>query len=320
MKQEIPIVAVVGPTATGKTALSIRLAKAFDGEILSCDAMQIYQGLDIGTAKPSKAELAAVPHHLIGFLEPEAAFSVSDYVALAETALGAVRSRGKRPFLVGGTGLYARSLLQGNHFAPNSRDPQLRARLEQAADLEGIMPLYEQLQGLDAPAAAAIHPHNEKRVLRALEYCLTMGTPFSQQGRDNAARPPKHPYIMLCLMYEDRALLYQRINQRVDEMMDGGLLAEARAFYERLQGTATATLGTAAQAIGYKELFPYFRGTCTLAEAVETLKQNTRRYAKRQMTWFRREQQAHVLTVDTCSADVLFENAAALIKEGGTRC
>ncbi|MFR5141508.1 MAG: tRNA (adenosine(37)-N6)-dimethylallyltransferase MiaA [Acutalibacteraceae bacterium] len=256
MENKIKLLAVCGPTASGKTALSIALAKALGGEIVSCDSMQIYRGMEIGTAKPTPAEMDGVPHHLLGFLEPSAAFSAADYTQLAAEAVRGIVSRGHIPLLVGGTGLYARALLRGMSFPEESCDEAVRAALYDAYAADGIEPLYERLRTLDPEAAAQIHPNNTKRVIRALEYCTTTGGLFSEQAKASQTAASPYDYRMLCLSCRDREALYARINRRVDQMLEDGLLEEARRYFEQC-GTSA---GTSAQAIGYKELRPYFEG------------------------------------------------------------
>ncbi len=312
MEEKIPVVAVVGPTAAGKTSLGIALAKRFSGEIISCDSMQIYRGLPIGTAQPSSEELAEIPHHLISFLDVWEPFSVSDYVNLASKVILELRGRGKLPILVGGTGLYARSLLRGFVFEEHARDNSLRRELFQRKEREGPESLYEELKVLDPRAAEEIHPHNVKRVIRALEYCKLTGEQFSSQAE--RARQIESPYrsLMLCLSFQDREKLYARIDSRVDHMLEEGLLEEAEAFYQRCAEAGAPP--TAVQAIGYKELFPYFRGECPLQDAVEDLKRESRRYAKRQITWFGKEPGAHFLYVDQ------WETPEALRRESFRLC
>lgn len=297
------ILAVAGPTATGKTALGIGLARRFGGEIVSCDSMQIYKGLPIGTAQPTRQELDAAPHHLVGFLDVDEPFSVSDYVALAGDTVREIRGRGRLPILVGGTGLYARSLLRGFSFEEKARDESLRARLFTQPPEE----LYARLQSLDPEGAAEIHPNNGKRVVRALEYCLLTGEPFSRQAARSRQAEPPYRSLLICPTFSDRQLLYQRINRRVDQMLEQGLLKEAEGFYHRCQQGGTPP--TAAQAIGYKELFPYFRGEVPLEEAVARVKQESRRYAKRQLTWFAREPEARFLYLDGLSGEQALEMA-----------
>ena len=296
MDRKLSVVAVAGPTATGKTALGIGLARRFQGEIVSCDSMQVYQGLPIGTAQPTPAEQAQAPHHLVGFLEVEKPFSVSDYVGLAGKAIADIAGRGRLPLLVGGTGLYVRSLLNGFSFEEGARNEALRARLLEEAQEDGPEETHRRLAALDPDAAREIHSRNVKRVLRALEYCLLTGEPFSRQAA--RSRQAESPYraLLICPVYKDRQLLYDRINRRVDAMLEAGLLEEAEAFFRRCRQMDLPP--TAAQAIGYKELFPYFQGEVPLSEAVERIKQESRRYAKRQITWFAREPGARPLYLD----------------------
>ncbi len=308
--------AVLGPTASGKTALGIALAKQLSGEIISCDSMQIYQGLSIGTAKPSQEELREAPHHLIGFCPIEKSFSVSDYVTLAEKTEKEIRARGKLPILVGGTGLYARAFLRGVSFEAQGKDEKLRSALQEEARRRGIAPLYERLQKIDPQAAEKIHPHNEKRVLRALEFFEATGMLFSKQEERSKQAPPKYDYRVLCLCFRDRQTLYRRIDSRVDEMMERGLLREAQDFFETVSGSREKY--TAAQAIGYKELFPYFLGEISLSQAVENIKKESRRYAKRQITWFSREENRLELYVDDFSSgEELAHFARQLLEQDG---
>lgn len=296
MEEKKQVLAVTGPTATGKTSLGLFLAKAFHGEIISCDSMQIYCGLPIGTAQPTEAERREIPHHLIDFLPLTENFSVSDYVKEAGNAIKDISARGKLPILVGGTGLYARALLRGFSFEEHGRQDALRETLLQRAEQEGALSLYEELQQLDPAGALEIHPNNVKRVARALEYCLLTGEPFSNQAKRSKETEPPYRSLMLVLFYHDRELLYRRIEQRVDLMLEQGLLKEAKNLFDFCSSCENPP--TAAQAIGYKELFPYFRGEISLQEAVEQIKQESRRYAKRQITWFSREEDAVPLYLD----------------------
>ncbi len=307
---EKPIVlAVAGPTASGKTAIGIALARRFGGEIVSCDSMQIYKGLPIGTAQPTYEERQAAPHHLIGFLGADEPFSVSDYVALAGKVIGEIGGRGRLPILVGGTGLYARSLLRGFSFEERARDEALRERLF----TQPPEALYARLQALDPEGAREIHPHNVKRVVRALEYCLLTGEPFSRQAARSKLMEPPYRYLLLCPVFSDRQLLYSRIDRRVDTMLEQGLLEEAEGFFHYCQKAGTPP--TAAQAIGYKELFPYFKGEVSLEEAIARVKQESRRYAKRQLTWFAREPGVQYLYLDGLTQRQIEEKACALAGE-----
>ncbi len=300
------VVAVGGPTASGKTALSVALARAFDGEIINADSMQIYKNLDVGTAKPSAEERQGIPHYLLDFLPPETPYSVADFTAAADPLIRDITARGRLPLVVGGTGLYITSLLSGMAFAPEKTDPAIRARLQARADTEGGAALYAELQRIDPGYAAQVHPNNLPRVIRALELFEATGRRMSDQRRE--ARPAEAPYhaLCLCLTCRDRAVLYSRIDRRVDEMVENGVLDEARQVYDHRDAYRTA-----AQAIGYKEFFPYFEGTADLTECTERLKQATRNYAKRQLTWFRRQNDAVWLYLD--EEDVT-EHACTLVR------
>ena len=300
------VVAVGGPTASGKTALSVALARAFDGEIINADSMQIYKNLDVGTAKPSTEERQGIPHYLLDFLPPETPYSVADFTAAADPLIRDITARGRLPLVVGGTGLYITSLLSGMAFAPEKTDPAIRARLQARADTEGGAALYAELQRIDPDYAAQVHPNNLPRVIRALELFEATGRRMSDQRRE--ARPAEAPYhaLCLCLTCRDRAVLYSRIDRRVDEMVENGVLDEARQVYDHRDAYRTA-----AQAIGYKEFFPYFEGTANLTECTERLKQATRNYAKRQLTWFRRQNDAVWLYLDEEDAT---ERACTLVR------
>ncbi len=284
MKKQ-PVLAVVGPTASGKTALGIALAKRFDGEIISADSMQIYEGMDIATAKPTAEEMQGIPHHLIGVIPREQPFSAAEYVVLAQKKIAEIAARGKLPILVGGTGLYVDSLLRGIQFSDEGNDPALRERLYAEAEALGNAAMHERLAALDPKAAQEIHPNNTVRVVRALEVCISSGKPFSVVKAENAAHPAPYDACILGLDYAQRSVLYDRINRRVDIMLQNGLLEEAERTY------AQGHMATAASAIGYKELIPFLEGTASLDTCIETIKQETRRYAKRQLTWFRRNAQ-----------------------------
>ena len=277
-----PVVAVVGPTATGKTALGVSLAQHFSGEVISCDSMQIYKGLDVGTAKVTPEETCGIPHHGVDILTPDKTFSVADFTAMAAELEQQISARGHLPILVGGTGLYVQSFLYGVRFAEEKAPAGLREQLAAELAEKGGAAMYEQLKQADPEAAAAIHPNNQVRVLRALEHYRATGKKLSEQKADSL--PPERPYrsLVLGLDFPDRADLYRRIDLRVDTMQDAGILQEAAYVWQNRE-----TFRTAAQAIGYKEFFPYFEGTATLDACTEKLKQASRNYAKRQLTWFR---------------------------------
>lgn len=284
------ILVVLGPTASGKTSLALRLARQYQGEIISADSMQIYRRLDIGTAKATAAERGAVPHHLIDICEPQQLFSVADFVQAANLKIAEIAARGHLPIVAGGTGLYISSLVDGISFSQEGEKAEVREALFLQAEQLGDEAMYKQLAGIDPETAAQVHPNNRKRVLRALEFYKVTGQTLSAQRA--ASRPPQQPYnaLLLGLRYDDRAQLYTMINARVDEMLSAGLLNEAKQVLDH-----RGEWRTAVQAIGYKELFPYFEGQQSLEDCVEKLKQATRNYAKRQMTWFGRMQQIHWL-------------------------
>lgn len=300
--QNIPVLAVVGPTASGKTALAVELAKRLDGEIVSADSMQIYKGMDIASAKPTEAEKQGIPHHMMDFLPPETPYSVAEYVKAARACILEIYKRQKLPILVGGTGLYVDSLLTGTQFIETETDFDLRARLETEFDALGGEKMLEKLAAFDRDTAARLHPNNRKRIIRAFEVYTLTGKTMTEALAASREKPSPFTPCYIGIAYENREILYDRINRRVDIMLENGLLAEARAFF---QGTPD----TAAQAIGYKELKPYLDGVLSLDEAVENLKRATRNYAKRQITWFKRNPQIHWIYADTCSKQALLAQA-----------
>lgn len=306
---KIPVVAIGGPTATGKTALAVALAQRFDGEVISADSMQLYRGLDVGTAKVTAQEAAGVPHHLIDILEPETPFSVADYVSAARQCIEGIAERGRLPLVAGGTGLYITSLLEGMSFAPEKTDPAIRAELEARAEAGQGLDLWEELRRVDPSYAETVHPNNMPRVIRALELYRATGRRMSEQRRAAVAIQPPYRSLCLCLAYRDRSLLYRKIDQRVDCMVENGILEEARMVWENRDAYRTA-----AQAIGYKEFFPYFEGQSDLEACVQHLKQASRNYAKRQLTWFRHQGQAVWLYVDDETGTVQ-ERAEKMVNE-----
>ena len=293
------VLAIVGPTASGKTALGIELAQLLDGEVVSCDSMQIYEGLDIATAKPTPEEMQGIPHHLIGIIPRTRKFSVADYAQLARETIADITARGKLPILVGGTGLYADAVLTGMQFEEVPGDPQVRERLMKRLEAEGTDVLYAELQTLDPQAAEKIHPNNAVRLVRALEVCLRTGDTFTAYKQRNAAHPAPYDYLLFGLDWE-REVLYDRIGRRVDQMLAQGLLEEVR-------NARDPAMQTSAAAIGYKELLPYLDGTSDLETCVEEIKRETRRYAKRQMTWFRRN--AQICWLKMCESNELEKNS-----------
>ena len=301
------IICVVGPTACGKTKLGVLLAKRYDGEVVSADSMQIYKGMTIGTAAPTAEEMEGVPHHMIAVADPAEQWSAARYARAAVPIVDDILRRGKRPILVGGTGLYVQSFLYGVRFTAEKAPDGLREQLAAELAEKGPAALYEELKQVDPEAAAAIHPNNQVRVLRALEHYRATGRRLSEQKA--ASLPPERPYraLVLGLDFPERAQLYRRIDLRVERMMEAGLLAEAETVFAN-----RARFKTAAQAIGYKEFFPYFMGESELTPCVEKLKQASRNYAKRQLTWFRHMD--GVVWLDAAAPD-LKARAAALTQE-----
>ncbi|MBE6647726.1 MAG: tRNA (adenosine(37)-N6)-dimethylallyltransferase MiaA [Ruminococcaceae bacterium] len=293
--EKIKIAAITGPTASGKTALAIELAKRLDGEIISCDSMQIYRGMDVGTAKPTKEELKAVPHHLIDILPADAPYSCSDYVKDAEKAIQDIVSRGKLPIFCGGTGLYLDRLLKGGNEDEAACDEGVREELKKYHAENGTDALYERLSALDPEAAASIHKNNVKRVMRAIEICLVTGQKKSDIDKRNSEITDKYDHRVITLAFNNRELLYNRIDRRVDIMVEQGLIEETKRLMA--DGVFERSV-TAAQAIGYKELFPYLRGEDSLENCIDELKRASRRYAKRQITWFSGKDYAHKIYID----------------------
>ncbi len=291
------LLAVVGPTAGGKTALSLALAERLGGEILACDSMQVYRGMDIGTAKPTPEETARAPHHLIDLCDADESFSVASYVTAARACICEVSARGKLPIFCGGTGLYLDGVLLGGSFEDTPHDDAVRARLQgEAAEPGGAAALYRRLCAVDPDSAAVIHPNNVKRVVRALEIYEVCGKPKSVLDTQSRTRGMQYDATVIGLRYRSRKLLGARIDRRVDDMMAAGLLDEVRALHAA--GVFEKNT-TAAQAIGYKELLGALGGEVEPEEAVNRLKLATRHYAKRQMTWFGAKDYVHWINADT---------------------
>lgn len=303
------ILCVVGPTASGKTKLSIELAKRYDGEVLSCDSMQIYRGMTIGTAKPTPEEMDGVPHHMIDVADPGEAFSVSRYVEMADPIVQDILSRGKTCVIVGGTGLYVDSLIAGRSFAPFPETGK-RQELEALAAEQGIDAVLDILRRHDPDSAARLHPSDQRRIIRAAEVWLETGKTITQHNRETQAIPPKYSPLWLGLDFTDRAELYARIDRRVDLMMAGGLIEEIQSLLHN----GTPPTATALQAIGYKEPMAALRGEMTMAEAVDKIKQESRRYAKRQLTWFRRNKDIHwIYNREPVRFDAVWEQAEMIM-------
>lgn len=281
MKQSDRVIAIVGPTASGKTSLSIELAKRLDGEVINGDAMQVYKELNIGTAKITEDEKEGIPHHLFNVKEPTDSFSVAEYQFAVRSCIEDIRSRGKQPIIVGGTGLYIQSVLFDFRFTEEAGDEQVRAELEKELETEGgAERLYNRLQSIDPSSTEKIHPNNHRRLIRALEIIEVTGK-TKNEHEQGAGEEPLYEHLIVGLAL-DREVLYERINQRVEQMMNDGLMEEARGLWERGIRNVQSV-----QAIGYKELYQHFEGLLSLDEAVELIKKHTRHYAKRQMTYFR---------------------------------
>ena len=307
------LIAVVGPTASGKTALAIALAKELGGEIVSADSMQIYRGMDIATAKPTPEEMAEVPHHLIGFWPPEKPFSVAQYAILAREKIDDILRRGRVPVLCGGTGLYIKAIVDHIQYEEETgEDAALRERLRRQAQDEGNLAVWRQLQAMDPQTAERIHPNNLGRVIRAIEVMQVSGRSIREQEERSRQAPCPYHVLQIGLRYRNRENLYERIGRRVDAMAEAGLPEEARAV--RQQGLTA----TAAQAIGYKELYDWMDGTLPLEEALENLKRSTRRYAKRQLTWFGADARIRWIEPDALQAgETVTEQAMKVIENDG---
>ncbi len=304
------IIVVCGPTASGKTALSVELAKIYNGEVISADSMQIYTDMDIASAKATPEEQQGIPHHLIDFLDPNESFSVADYVKLCDEKARDILSRGKIPIICGGTGLYISSFVDNIEFDDSEQDYGFREEMRRFAEENGASALLEKLRGVDPETAAALHENNIGRVIRALEVYKTTGRTISEAKQNSRKNPSPYDFIMFTLEFADREQLRSRINTRVDRMLEQGLLDEAKACFEQQNRP------TAAQAIGCKELYPYFRGEKSLDDCIEELKARTRQYAKRQMTWFRRDKRIIPLVIETNDTfPQIVEKARAIIDQ-----
>jgi tRNA dimethylallyltransferase len=309
---KIPVIAIVGPTASGKSQLGVELCKRLNGEVISADSMQIYKYMDIATAKPSAAEMKNVPHHMIDFLEPTESFSVVQYCDMARKSIEDITGCGKLPVIVGGTGLYIDALLNNLEFPKVQADFDLRERLKEQAATKGSDFLLNELFQIDPETAQNLNVKDLGRIIRALELYYTTGITMS--GHIKMSRLNSTPYqsCFIGLNFRNRQILYDRINSRVDNMLEKGLVEEAKQFFQKYSSN------TAQQAIGYKELSPYFEGTANLSQVIEKLKQETRRYAKRQLTWFRKNDLTKWIYVDDYNSQMdITEKAYSLICESG---
>ena len=309
-ENKIPMICIVGPTASGKTALSIELAKLFNGEIVSADSMQIYKGMDIATAKPTVDEMDGVVHHLIDFLEVDQSFSVAQYCELAKAIILDIYNRGKIPVLAGGTGLYVDSLIDNITFVDSDSDEDLRSELQKEYEFYGVEHLINQLREIDPESAQKLEEtRNPKRIIRAIEVYKTTGITMSEHNANSRLNDSLYNVVKIGLTATDRQFLYDRINKRVDIMVENGLVEEAREFIDVKHSS------TSAMAIGHKELVPYFNGVADLESCLENLKMQTRRYAKRQLTWFRRDEKINWFNIDVLTKEELLNNAVELIKK-----
>ena len=305
------IICIAGPTASGKTALAATLAKELNGEVVSCDSMQVYRRMDIGTAKPTLEEMQGIPHHMIDVAGPWEDFSVSRYCEMAAPVVDDILSRGKTAVIAGGTGLYMDALIRGNAFAPFPATG-VRERLEAQADAEGMEAMLSRLRAVDPDAAGRLHLSDRKRILRALEVYLETGETITEHNRKTQAVPPRYSPLWLGLDFARRGELYRRIDLRVGLMLEQGLVEEIRG----LLADGIPEKATAMQAIGYKEFVDALDGRCTIEEAADQVRQSSRRYAKRQLTWFRRNKAIHWLIRDTGDTGrEILENARRIVSD-----
>lgn len=312
MEKSIKVVSIVGPTASGKTKLSVELAKRYNGEIVSADSMQIYKEMQIATAKPDKAEMENIPHHLMDFLESDKTYSVANFVKDAAKCIEDINSRGKLPFIVGGTGLYVDSLLNNIMFSEEERNPALCDELMQIYKDSGVDKLLSMLAEFDPESAQRLaEQKNVKRIIRAIEFYKTTGVTITEQNLKSRNEVSPYNALKIGLNFRDRQKLYDRINQRVDLMIEKGLLEEAKNVLD------SELSFTAVKAIGYKELMPYFEHTKSLDECIEKLKMETRRYGKRQITWFKRDKDINWLYIDDyTSFEELLSDAISIMERG----
>ncbi len=315
MSEKIRIICVVGPTASGKTELAVKIAQNIGGEVISADSMQIYKNMHIASAAPDFEEMGGVSHHLLEFLDYKSVFSVADYVVMAREKIAEISSRGKTPVVVGGTGLYINSLVDNIEFAEQKADPALREKLTDEFNLLGGKAMLERLAEIDPDAAQKLHENDKRRIIRAFEIYQSTGLTPSQNNIISRKSGQVYDAVMIGITYADRQKLYDRINLRVDKMLEKGILQEAKEAFLNSKDDLTAG---AVQAIGHKEFFPCFNGESSLEECVEALKRSSRRYAKRQLTWFNRDTRINWIYKDT-EEDVV-EKALQIIKTEERLC
>lgn len=306
--EKIFAVIIIGPTASGKTSLGVEIAKRFNGEVVSADSMQIYKEMDIATAKPTKSEMQNIPHHMIDIISPNENYSVALYKKDAMNVIKNIASRDKTPIIVGGTGLYINTLIDNLEFFDADTDNALRERLINKANDMGTEELYDELKNIDPEAAEKIHKNNIKKIVRALEVYYLTGKTITEQVKSSKKSGTVLNPVIICLNAENRQFLYDRINLRVDTMIKDGLVDEARLFYNKY-GSNTAN-----QAIGYKELLPYLNGEEELEKSIERLKMQTRRYAKRQLTWFRKMQNVNQIYIDKMDNNEIIDKVSEIIE------
>lgn len=308
--EKTKLIAVVGPTASGKTELGVKICKKFNGEVISSDSMQIYKGMNIATAKPTAEEMQGIKHYLIDYISPQQEYSVASFVKDAKGAVEEIVSKGKLPVVVGGTGLYTDSFIENITFFDEPSSKEIRNKLFLREKNEGIEGLYAELKQIDPVSASNIHINNKVKIIRALEVYYTTGMTITKQNEQSKNTPSDYEPLYIGITYKNRDLLYERINRRVDLMLQKGLLAEAEMFY------SAGFSDTSVNAIGYKELKPYLDGTEALDVCIENLKRSTRHYAKRQLTWFNRNKNVNWIYPDTFEAkEAMFEYVFSLIDE-----
>ena len=305
------LVVITGPTATGKTALGVELALTMNGEVISADSMQIYRGMDIGTAKPTREEMRGVPHHMLDVADPRESFSAAKYAQMAAVCVEDIRARGKKPIVVGGTGLYIDGLLRGTDYAAAPSDPALRRTIEGEYDALGGEAFRQKLAAVDPDRAALLHPRDKKRLVRAWEVYALTGRTITWHDEQSKLAKPRYTAFTVALDFQDREALYGRIDQRAKGMFDRGLVQEVR----NLLAAGLDDKTTAMQAIGYKEVAAYLTGECTLEEAMDRVCLSSRRYAKRQLTWLRSQEDVHGLRWETQPDSAAIETAAQSIAD-----
>ncbi len=307
-----PLIIITGPTACGKTDISIELAKKINGEIISADSMQVYKYMNIGTAKPSKAEMCGIKHYLIDELYPDEEFNAMVFQSMAKKYIEEIYSKGKIPIIVGGTGFYINALVYDNNFMSTDDDGHIRRQLYDEAEKYGKCYMYEKLKKIDPEYAAIVHENNLKRVIRAIEYYIQTGEKMSEHNND--AKNKQSPYnVSFFILSMDRTKLYDRINQRVDIMISNGLTEEVKKLIDMGYGSSIISM----QGIGYKELIPYINGKMELDEAINILKQSTRRFAKRQLTWFRQKTDGIWIDVTEKDKETTVRQIIGYLKNGG---